>query len=926
MYTKFNSVCPYPGKWSKYISSGIKIFLTFFIPFLTISHTALAQLPSPDRCVSKDLAIISAQLVGGDPCNSCTPGTTVKRTLQLGVINNTQSARASFAYFGTLVEYDAQGNVVGTKSITDCFGPNSPVNPNTGSPLYPNGFIGPGETKLANSIEVTYTCGNTLSIIDVYQAWTDASLGSKNNCPLAEKDIAPKCGVSTRIDINAGVNFTFTKTDVSCFNGTNGSITATGTGGTPPYQFKLGIGGTYGSNGTFNNLAAGTYRVYVKDKNGCETYKDITISQPTSAVTITATPTQILCAGGTGSVSIVTGGGTGTRTVTGDATTNLAPGTYNYTVTDANGCTAQASATINAAPAAVTITATPTQILCAGGTGSVSIVTGGGTGTRTVTGDATTNLAPGTYNYTVTDANGCTAQASATINAAPAAVTITATPTQITCTNGTGSVSIVTGGGTGTRTVTGDATTNLAPGTYNYTVTDANGCTASTSATINAAPNAVTITATPTQILCAGGTGSVSIVTGGGTGTRTVTGDATTNLAPGTYNYTVTDANGCTASTSATINAAPAAVTISATPTQILCAGGTGSVSIATGGGTGTRTVTGDATTNLAPGTYNYTVTDANGCTASTSATINAAPNAVVLTATVTQPTCFNANGSVVLSATGGTGAYTYGGDATSNLAPGTYNYTVHDANGCTATASATLIAATNCITNEGCTPGYWKNHTEAWTGYSPSQTLESVFDVPNNLNMDDITLLAALDGDGGSGVKGAAEILLRAAVAALLNSTHSVVDYPRTTAAIIADVNTALASNNRNIMLQLAKELDDDNNLGCPLNNSNAVPIASSVVGETRTETENVTKITVSAAPNPYIDKVRFNLKSSVTGQGTLQVYNLLGQNVKTVFNGLIEAGIPKIVEFTVPNANRTSLIYSFKVGSKIVSGTLLR
>jgi hypothetical protein len=55
--------------------------------------------------------------------------------------------------------------------------------------------------------------------------------------------------------------------------------------------------------------------------------------------------------------------------------------------------------------------------------------------------------------------------------------------------------------------------------------------------------------------------------------------------------------------------------------------------------------------------------------------------------------------------------------------------------------------------------------------------------------------------------------------VAALLNAAHSGVDYPRTTAEILADVNAALTSNSRSAMLALAAELDSDNNLGCPLN-----------------------------------------------------------------------------------------------------------
>ena len=122
---------------------------------------------------------------------------------------------------------------------------------------------------------------------------------------------------------------------------------------------------------------------------------------------------------------------------------------------------------------------------------------------------------------------------------------------------------------------------------------------------------------------------------------------------------------------------------------------------------------------------------------------------------------------------------------------------------------------------SEGCTPGYWKqsHHFDSWLGYVPAQTLESVFDVPNSLGMDNVTLVAALGGGGGSGVNGAATILRRAAVASLLNAAHTSVDFTMTTSQVIADVNAALASLNRNTMLALAGDLDADNNLGCPLN-----------------------------------------------------------------------------------------------------------
>ena len=120
---------------------------------------------------------------------------------------------------------------------------------------------------------------------------------------------------------------------------------------------------------------------------------------------------------------------------------------------------------------------------------------------------------------------------------------------------------------------------------------------------------------------------------------------------------------------------------------------------------------------------------------------------------------------------------------------------------------------------DEGCTPGYWKQeqHFDSWVGYTQAQTLESVFDVPDSYGLDNTTLLAALSLNGGPGVNGAARILMRAAVAALLNSTG--VDYTMTSAEVIAAVNAALASGDRDTMLDLAGDLDADNNLGCPLN-----------------------------------------------------------------------------------------------------------
>jgi len=123
---------------------------------------------------------------------------------------------------------------------------------------------------------------------------------------------------------------------------------------------------------------------------------------------------------------------------------------------------------------------------------------------------------------------------------------------------------------------------------------------------------------------------------------------------------------------------------------------------------------------------------------------------------------------------------------------------------------------------DEGCTPGYWKNHTDSWppTGYSPGQSLPSVFAQTGAYpELAGASMLEALNFGGGSGVEGASRNLMRAAVASLLNASHSGVDFPRTPVQVISQVNSALASGSRDTMLALASDLDGDNNGGCPLN-----------------------------------------------------------------------------------------------------------
>ncbi len=359
--------------------------------------------------------------------------------------------------------------------------------------------------------------------------------------------------------------------DLSCSNATDGQITVTASGSYGNYQYSNDNGSNWQISNVFSSLAAGSYTILVKDNNNCQTSTSKTLTAP-SQVAITATATQILCYGGTGSVALTSNGGTGTLTYGTTATTSLTADTYNYTVTDANGCSANTDAVINAAPSQVTITATATQILCYGGTGSVALTSNGGTGTLTYGTTATTSLTADTYNYTVTDANGCSANTSAVINAAPALLVVTPTATNVTCFGlGNGSISLnVTGGVTAYTYLWSNAATtagisNLTPGTYSVTVKDANNCTATGSTSISQ-PALLTLTLTkvnPTGYACLDG--SITGNANGGNipysfklGSGIPQGSSSfSGLAAGSYSLLVSDAKGCTASASGAIAPIP---------------------------------------------------------------------------------------------------------------------------------------------------------------------------------------------------------------------------------------------------------------------------------------------------------------------------------------------------------------------------------
>ena len=525
------------------------------------------------------------------------------------------------------------------------------------------------------------------------------------------------------------IAITNTITNVSCFAGTNGSVTITATGGTAPYTI-LWTGGA--TTFTRANLTAGTYTAVITDTNGCTSNVSATITQPATALASTNTTTNVSCFAGTnGSVTVTATGGTSPYTIlwsnggTTFTANNLAAGTYTAVITDAHGCTSNVSVTITQPATALASTNTTTNVSCfAGSNGSVTVTATGGTAPYTIlwTGGATTftraNLLAGTYTAVITDAHGCTSNVSVTITQPATAFASTNATTNVSCFAGTnGSVTVTATGGTAPYTIlwTGGATTftraNLLAGTYAAVITDAHGCTSNVSVTITQPATALAYTNTTTNVSCFAGTnGSVTVTATGGTAPYTIlwsTGGTTftaSNLIVGTYTAVITDAHGCTSNVSAILTQPATALASTQVVVNSSCLSDTnGSITVTASGGTAPYTIlwsngsTNFIASNFLPGTYTAVITDAHGCTTNVSATLTL-PIAVVATTTHTNVSCFSGNnGSATATVTSGNAPYTIlwsNGSTTftaSDLLAGTYTAVITSANGCTTNVSATI-------------------------------------------------------------------------------------------------------------------------------------------------------------------------------------------------------------------------------------------
>ncbi len=529
--------------------------------------------------------------------------------------------------------------------------------------------------------------------------------------------------ICTTISGGDALAITPTITNISCAGADDGRIQLFVEGGAIPYGFSWDNGR---NSFVIENLSAGTYCVTITDANNCSTVVcyEITAPAPLDLYTL---DTDATCGTSNGFTRVVSNNGLAPFTYLWDngATTNelndIPAGTYCVTVTDANGCSESICTTISGGDA-LTITPTITNISCADGNdGRIQIFVEGGTipyGFSWDNGGDTffiENLSAGTYCLTITDANACEMIECYTLEN-PDPITITSDITHPTCSDANdGAIQLQVTNGTGTYSYQWDNAANtgninnLSVGTYCVTVSDENNCTASTCIDL-VNNNSIVLSATLQAPSCAGDAdGGIALDISGGTGNyvinwnTTAQNDTLINLSAGEYCVTITDENACSISECYQI-VDPSSINLSLTAQNPTCIGEiNGTITSTVSGGTGDYTYlwsTDDTTSSingLGAGSYCLTITDANGCTATTCENLTAPSNISIL-GIGAAPTCYgSADGSIELIVSGGNAPYTYDWDNAedivnpSGLTAGVYCVTVTDANGCTEGACVSI-------------------------------------------------------------------------------------------------------------------------------------------------------------------------------------------------------------------------------------------
>ena len=272
-FTRTQDLVPKQNAWYESI---IKHLLVLLLPACLFSAQTFAQtitFPPSSSCTSKDLTLTGASLPGTDVCSTCTPGQPVSRMLHLSIYNKTGSTRTSFAFWGTLVIRNSDGSLASSTPIQGCG----------------NNVVSNDTTTLVFN-QINYICGQSLTIKDLFLAWTDAS--PKSTCAtINPATINPKCGTLDSIRINTGLDASFIDTAATCNKG--GAINMTPTGGKPPYTYSWTASGGgvvptgQSTNQDLSGCVAGTYTVLITDASNCTASRSTTVAAP-ATVTVNA--------------------------------------------------------------------------------------------------------------------------------------------------------------------------------------------------------------------------------------------------------------------------------------------------------------------------------------------------------------------------------------------------------------------------------------------------------------------------------------------------------------------------------------------------------------------------------------------------------------------------------------------------------------
>ena len=434
--------------------------------------------------------------------------------------------------------------------------------------------------------------------------------------------------------------------DVSCNGGNNGSIDLSISGGTGPYSFL------WSNNDTtedVSNLSFGTYTYTIIDSLGCLFSDTASINQP-DTINVVSQTTNVSCANGNnGTATLNISGGTTPYTENWGTSNplNLSAGNHTYIVNDNNGCNYTGSITITE-PAPILVNYTTTNALCNGvndGTATLNI----SGGVSPYNEDWGTNdplaLSAGIHVFIITDTNGCILTDSVLITE-PNQINVLVDTFRVSCSGlSDGSALLNISGGTLPYIEDWGLNNPLAlnSGTYNFTVTDSNNCQYQGQAIITE-PNPISVNEFVTNVSCFGlSDGVVLLQINGGTApyNQDWLGDDPLALAQGNYSYTITDTNGCNITNFVSINQ-PNELLVTSNVNNVSCHGySDGSINLNISGGTTPYSENwgGNNPLALVAGTYNFVVTDDNGCQFIDDAIVNQ-PEKILADYSVESPIC----------------------------------------------------------------------------------------------------------------------------------------------------------------------------------------------------------------------------------------------------------------------------------------------